>query len=328
MPHLALVVASPQEAALPDLFGELPEEEQTLTAKELRAVYRVLKKLSPRTRKSYEGILRRYRKAGYSLDADSLASWVEEQAAKGRAPATIRLGVAAIRKVCALLKRSFDSLENEALVGSVTNACRENRGKGRGQAKAVCWEDADKAASLAEQDGSWAGTRDASMIRLASDAMLRTSEVSNLDVGDVRFYEDGTGDCTIRHSKTDGQGVGATMFLGPPTCNSLRAWLEVSGIERGALFVGQKGKRMGGRLGPEGVHLAFRRRFKRAGLDDWKHMGGHSLRRGAAVSFVRANASLLEICEAGRWKNPAMAALYVRGELAATNGTARYRYAS
>ena len=287
-----------------------------------------MKKLSPQTRKSYLGILRRYREAGYALNADSLAAWVEAQAALGRAPATIRLGVAAIRKICALLKRNFDSLENEALIGALTAACRENRGAGRGQAKAVTWEDADRAASLAERDGSWAGTRDATMIRLASDAMLRTSEVSNLNMDDILFVEDGSGACIIRHSKTDGLGVGADRYIGKPTCKSLRAWLEVSGIERGALFVGQKGKRMGGRLGPEGVHLAFRRRFKRAGLDDWKHMGGHSLRRGAAVSFVRANASLLEICEAGRWKNPAMAALYVRGELAATNGTASYRYAS
>ena len=55
-------------------------------------------------------------------------------------------------------------------------------------------------------------------------------------------------------------------------------------------------------------------------------MGGHSLRRGAAVSFVRAGASILTICDVGRWKNPTMAALYVKGELAARDGTARYKY--
>ena len=52
-------------------------------------------------------------------------------------------------------------------------------------------------------DGSTAGLRDAATIRVMSDALLRVSEASNLDVDDLWLADDGSGTIVVRYSKTD-----------------------------------------------------------------------------------------------------------------------------
>ncbi len=46
--------------------------------------------------------------------------------------------------------------------------------------------------------------------------MLRVSEMSALNVGDVAADESGTATVTVRHSKTDQDADGAVLYLGVP----------------------------------------------------------------------------------------------------------------
>ena len=78
------------------------------------------------------------------------------------------------------------------------------------------------------------GGRDNLTLRpaVASDALLRVSELVGLEVGDVDFT---TGTVTVRKSKTDQEAEGAVLYLGKPTLKRVQRWLEASGIEAGPL---------------------------------------------------------------------------------------------
>ena len=71
-----------------------------------------------------------------------------------------------------------------------------------------------------------AGLRDAAIIAVASDALLRVSEISALYVDDVNLEEQTV---LIRRSKTDQEGAGAVQFLGKPTTERVRAWVLGAG---------------------------------------------------------------------------------------------------
>ncbi len=113
---------------------------------------------------------------------------------------------------------------------------RKGRGRGRGQAQGVNFSQADAAAAIAAGDGSLFGLRDAAIIAVMSDGLLRISELADLEVSDVSFEPEGDGRATVRRSKTDQEGVGVMLFLGPPTVERIKAWLEAARIEEGPLF--------------------------------------------------------------------------------------------
>ena len=196
-------------------------------------------------------------------------------------------------------------------------------GRGRGQVTGVRWEQADRAAEMAEQPGNLAGLRDAAIVAVASDAMLRVSEVAALDVSDVNLAEQTV---LIRRSKTDQEGKGTAQYLGKPTTERIQVWLLNSGLTEGALFRAvNKGGRVGGRgLTDRSIGIIIKQRARAAGVDG--RVGGHSLRVGSAQSLANAGASLVEMQVAGRWLSPVMPALYVQGQLAKQGAVARLRY--
>ena len=77
------------------------------------------------------------------------------------------------------------------------------------------------------------GFRDAALIAVASDALLRVSEVAALEVGDIDWSSSAL---LVRRSKTDQEAEGAVLYLGEPTLNRVREWLEASEISEGPLF--------------------------------------------------------------------------------------------
>ena len=100
----------------------------------------------------------------------------------------------------------------EATTRVLAGFSRAGRARGRGPADGVRWEQADAAAALAANGGALAGLRDAAILAIASDALLRVSEVAALEFADVN-PSDST--VTVRHSKTDPEGAGAVAYLGP-----------------------------------------------------------------------------------------------------------------
>ena len=79
------------------------------------------------------------------------------------------------------------------------------------------------------RDGSVRGLRDAALLAVMSDGLLRVSEAAALEVADLEAEDANT--LTIRRSKTDQEAEGAVQYIGEPTVARVRGWLEVAGIE-------------------------------------------------------------------------------------------------
>ena len=96
---------------------------------------------------------------------------------------------------------------------------------------------ADAAAAVVERrDGSVRGLRDAALLAVMSDGLLRVSEAAALEVADLEAEDANT--LTIRRSKTDQEAEGAVQYIGEPTVARVRAWLDAAGIAAGPLFQG------------------------------------------------------------------------------------------
>lgn len=166
--------------------------------------------------------------------------------------------------------------------------------------------------------------RDAALLVLGWSAALRRGELVALEVRDVQFEDDGLR-IRIRKSKGDQEGKGA--FVGvklgsdPRTCpvRTLRAWLEVSGIEKGLIFRslrnGQftKKAREGRQLRGEDVSLVIKRLAEKAGFSkkEIKELSGHSLRRGLGTTAARRGSDLIRIQKHMRHKRVDQTAEYV-----------------
>ena len=108
---------------------------------------------------------------------------------------------------------------------------REGKDRGRGQVQGLQWGQADTAAAVASNGGqSLAGLRDAALIAVMSDCLLRVSEAVALQVDGLQLESDGTGRLTIGQSKTDQEGEGAVLFVGAPTVS------RGPGVDAGRLY--------------------------------------------------------------------------------------------
>ena len=132
---------------------------------------------------------------------------------------------------------------------------REGRVRGRGQVVGVRWEQVDAATAVAESsDGSVRGLRDAALLVVMSDGLLRVSEAAALEA-------EGANTLTIRRSKTDQEGAGAVQYIGGPTVARVRAWLEAAGIAGGPMFQRlDKAGKPRGRLSTVSIRAIVQRR--------------------------------------------------------------------
>jgi len=286
--------------------------------------------LAPNTRKAYAGALRRYGAwLGGRLPTDrAFAAYLDEMFSRGLAYPNAVLADAAVRRAVRDLARDGHHCTVDP-VGQLTlerleRFHREASERGRGQVAPLLWEDADRMSECAEKDGDLWGIRDAALIGLGCDALLRISEVSGLVVPDLSFERNGSALLRIRRSKTDQHGRGAVLFVREETAERLVRWMEAAGIDSGPLFrpVAARGVRAV-RLGPDAVRAVIKRRAKKAGITG--RISGHSLRVGAAQSLAERGATLVELQVERRWECPEMAGHYVRNQEAARGAVARLR---
>ena len=305
---------------VPKASGGLPALGDT-TAAALAAA-----SLSPGTRTVYASALGGLDAwlAGRPLDDKALAIYLGHLFDEGKAPSSAGLAVAAAKLRARLL--GDISPAGPATERVLAGFRREGRDRGVGQVTGIRWEQADAAAAIAASSGDLAGLRDAAILAVASDALLRVSEVSALDVEYLAIEKDGSGRLTIRHSKTDQEGAGAVQYVGPSTVRRVQSWLDAAGHSTGPLFcrVRRGGITVATRLNVRSIRWIVVGRAAAAGIEG--RISGHSLRVGAAQSLAAAGASLVEMQTAGRWGSPAMPGHYARGQLAGRGAVARLRY--
>jgi integrase len=157
--------------------------------------------------------------------------------------------------------------------------------------------------------------------RVNSDADARAlfrnaSELVALNVEDLDFFDGGLR-VTIRRSKTDQEGQGATIAIarGSVACpvDAVRAWIKATSIMDGPLFrpVTRTGKISVRRLLARAVAELVKAHARRAGLKA-ADFSGHSLRSGFLTSAAARGASIFKMMDVSRHKSVDTLRGYVR----------------
>ena len=289
---------------------QLPEETKSL----------IKASVAENTLKAYQRTLRNLTVwlAGRTLSDALLANYITILHETGKSPATIG-------QVLAAVKWQFKHQSQETVNFPITQATlagirREGKDRGRGQVDGLIWQDVERVCLLAEMENSLAGLRDAAIIRLMSDCLLRISEVVAINVGDLKERT-----LTVRASKSDQEGTGESLYVCDATRKVLNQYRERADLTRGALF---RHIRRGDniqltRLHPHSARRIIKKRATDAGVEGF--ISGHSLRVGSAVSLAQAGATVVDMQVAGRWKSSQMPAHYAKAELAERGAIARFK---
>jgi integrase len=147
-----------------------------------------------------------------------------------------------------------------------------------------------------------------------------------IEVRDIDFHPNGTGQALIRRGKTDAEGQGRVAYLSRETVRWLKLWLEHSGIAEGAVFRRLIGKDQVGRsLNPGTIAPTFKRVAQWIGMPERfvNRVSGHSTSIGATQDLADLDIDLAAITQAGGWKSTRMPLQYAEKINAARSGMAR-----
>ena len=278
--------------------------------------------IAPNTAKAYRAALDKLTEHlnGQPPTDRALADYLAHLYARGLAPASVALVVQAVR--------FWEKIEGRpSSVGPLTTRTlagirREGRGRGRGQVTGLTREAVNHMAHNAAKTDTLAGLRDAALLRVMSDALLRIGEAVAIDCEHITTEADGTERLEIHQSKTDQEGKGASLYLTTRTIEAIRQLQARAGYTAGPLFRRMlKGDHMSNnRLTVDGARLAIKASARQAGIAG---VSGHSLRIGTAQELAQRGATLVELQNAGRWTNSQMPAHYTRNQAAGKGAVAR-----
>jgi len=280
------------------------------TGEEIRA------DVSDNTLKAYEHATRKLEDwlDGRTLNDAVLAEYIRVLHTTGKSPATINLLLSAVKWMA-----EYHGIEN--IAGPITKRIwadirGEDRPQGRKRrADGLTWGEVERVCAVAESSETVAGLRDAAMISLMSDCLLRISEVVAVDVKDI-------GEEGLQIHRGDRSDI---LYICEWTRRLINRYRRKSGIASGALFrrIRFQNHVTEDRLGVKGAREAIRRRATEAGVTST--ISGHSLRIGSAISLAEAGATVKEVQQAGRWQGPTMPARYVREMPAEQSPVKRYK---
>ena len=256
-------------------------------------------------------------------DRAHVAAYLAERSEReGHKPATLRTAAAAI--ACIHRASGLDDPCASAEVRRVLSGATRKAGSQQKQAAALTAEALVMIRATAHEPrpgrgglpespaaAERRGNVDVALISLMRDAMLRVSEAAALTWADIVTEHDGTGRLLIRRSKSDQEGAGAVVYISAPTMARLASIRD--GSAAGASVFGLCHNQLAKR-----IKLAART----AGLGEG--FSGHSPRVGMARDLARAGIELPSLMTAGRWRSPAMPALYTRNETAGKGAVAQF----
>lgn len=259
--------------------------------------------VSDNTLKAYEHATRKLEAwlEGRTLSDAVLAEYVHFLHSQGKSAATVNLVVSAVKWMAEY--HGMDAVAGAATEGALSGVRRAGKRRGRRQVDGLTWEEVERVCTAAESADTGASLRDAAMISLMSDCLLRISEVVAVNAADVR--EDGL----ILHGADGREDV---LYICESTKRRIAHYRRRTEVKSGPLFrrIRFQNHVTEDRLGVKGAREAIQRRAAEAGVEGL--ISGHSLRMGSAISLAEAGASVREVQSAGRWRDTAMPARYVR----------------
>lgn len=222
---------------------------------------------------------------------------------------------------------------SDPVVKELLSRLRRERAKRGGQRQSVaidlakldrlvlaCLRDVGPGAAQAER---LRGLRDAALFLATWDAGgRRRSEILGLEVGDL--VEDSGGLAwTLGSSKTDQEGEGLAVWIGPRASEAVRVWLAAAGITEGAVF---RGVTRHGHVRPKaltgrGFAGVLEVRAEQAGLDP-ETVSPHGFRAGWMTEAGKRGHSLQEAMRMAGLRSVSVALRYHRAGAARHNRAA------
>src|SRR5271163_4325492 len=189
-------------------------------------------------------------------DPKTIRAFIEDQVQAGKKPATVKRYVATIARVH-VAAGLLNPCSSEAVRLGLKKMGRETSAR-QDQAHPLGWKEIKEFIESAG-DGLRAD-RERAMLCVAYETLARRGELVALEVRDIDFHPDGTGQTLIRRGKTDAEGQGRVAYLSRETVKWLRVWLEHAQISEAAVFrrlIGQD--QIGGPLNTGSIALIFKR---------------------------------------------------------------------
>ena len=289
---------------------------------------------SASTRRNYEGAWRLFARwagrEGFSAlpaKPETVAAYLAERAADGLSPASLRMDRAAIRHHHSEAGHA-NPADNEGvrrvMRGLTRRAAQEGRTPRQAAALTAKALEAIRATAHLRRTGPGGRTEgprtarrrgrvDVALISVMRDAMLRRGEAAALTWADVEFRSDGSARVTVRRSKSDQDGNGATLYVGRAAATELRAIHGPDASPGAPVFGLHTGKAVSKRIGKAARAAGLVGRFS-----------GHSPRIGMTRDLVASGAGVAAVQVAGRWASPQMPSYYARAELAGDGAVARF----
>lgn len=177
-------------------------------------------------------------------DPEDLVRYLRALEADGKKPATLGRRIASLATVHRLLGLDRDAAPTAApMVRNALRANRRRKGAAQRQAAPLRFGGALSEAGgftitamLDACSGDVQGMRDAALLSLGYDAGLRVSELTAVDIKDLRPQPDGSGLLHLPRSKTDQEAQGAWAWLSADTMRRVATWRTEAAITDGVLF--------------------------------------------------------------------------------------------
>jgi site-specific recombinase XerD len=242
----------------------------------------------------------------------TVAAFLADQVEQGMKPSTLGRRLAAIKY--RHKTAGEDSPTDTAAVKAVLQGARRTLGVAPRKLAAATSEKTIGIATLVRP--GLAGLRDRVILLLAFSLAARRSELVALDVEDLEECQEGLR-VRIRRSKTDQEGVGATVAVcrGSIACpvTALREYLDAAGIASGPIFrwIRRGNHLTDQRLTAQTICRIVKDHAAKLGLNP-KEFGAHSLRAGFATSSAARGANLFKIMSVTRHKSVDTLRGYVR----------------
>ena len=260
-------------------------------------------------------------------DPKTIRAFIDDRVKVGKKPATVKRYVATIARVH-IAAGLLNPCSSEAVRLGLKKMGRETSAR-QDQAHPLGWKDIKEFIDSAGE--GLRADRERAMLCVAYETLARRSELVALQVRDIDFHPNGTGQALIRRGKTDAEGQGRLAYLSRETVRWLKLWLEHAEISEGAAFRRLIGRdQVGGPLNPGSIAPIFKRVAQWIGMPERfvGQVSGHSTRVGAAQDLAELDIDLAAITQAGGWKSTRMPLQYAEKINAARSGMARAAVAS
>lgn len=290
----------------------------------------ISKSVADNTRRTYESVRKKFngwlQRNQLRRSDINLARYLSEihATSKHRAQSLCEVTVAAERW---FTKRTDKPSAVGPLTESVTDGIRRYSTASRGQVKGLLWEQADQVCDKQLRTNTLSGLRNAALICLGSDCLLRPSELQAVCVEHLTLdFKSDRSTLWIPRAKTDQFSEGTAMHVGTPTAMVLFIWMRMSGIREGKVFrrVYAQERVIGTGCSTNAVRTMIQHSIKAAGFEGY--YGGQSLRVGSAQSLALANVSLAQIMHLGRWESEKMVVQYIKHIVPHDAAVSRKRY--